>query len=297
MVDIVHHSVIGFGGALVAQQLGNVDAAVGFLIGSLLPDLDVVFMALGKSRYLRLHQSITHSVFVLPFLAMWVGSLLAFGLDASWIVVALACFLGSLVHIAFDMLNSFGVRATWPSPRRYSVDAFFFVDIYVFAASGLAVWALWSEFPALPVCLAWFSFLATYSSLKVWWRSKVVCESGAATAIPSGVSPLFYYLTRDASGAGVQVGHSRGFRRKIVWEGVTPHVADEVMAVLRAGPMFKDLEEALKLFRPISFEVDAKGDVTSVVSRCVAVRNFKNRYGEITSTLVDGKLVDEVAFL
>lgn len=116
MVDIVHHSVIGFGGALVAQQMGNVDAAVGFLIGSLLPDLDVVFMALGKSRYLRLHQSVTHSVFVLPLLAVGVGCLLAFGLDTSWFVVAFACFLGSLVHVAFDMLNSFGVRATWPSP-------------------------------------------------------------------------------------------------------------------------------------------------------------------------------------
>lgn len=95
----------------------------------------------------------------------------------------------------------------------------------------------------------------------------------------------------------MQVGHSRGLNRKIVWEGTTPHVADDVMTVLRAGPVFKDLEEALKLFRPISFEVDAKGDITSVVSRCVAVRNFKNRYGEIKSTLVDGKLVDEVAFL
>lgn len=297
MVDIVHHSVIGFGGALVAQQIGNVDAAVGFLIGSLLPDLDVVFMALGKSRYLRLHQSVTHSVFVLPFLALGVGCLLAFGLDASWIAVALGCFLGSLVHVVFDMLNSFGVRATWPSPRRYSVDAFFFVDIYAFAASGLAAWALWLELPGLSVCLSWFSFLVIYSGLKIWWRSKVVRESGAVTAIPSGIWPLFYYLTRDASGAGVQVGHCRGFNRSIVWEGVTPHVTDDVMAVLRAGPVFKDLEEALKLFRPISFEVDAKGDVTSVVSRCVAVRNFKNRYGEITSTLVDGKLVDEVAFL
>lgn len=182
-------------------------------------------------------------------------------------------------------------------PRRYSADAFFFVDIYVFAASGLAVWALWLELPALPVCLAWFSSLAFYSGVKIWWRSKIIGDSGANTAIPSGIFPLFYYLTRGVAGTGVQVGHSRGLNRKIVWEGTTPHVADDVMTVLRAGPVFKDLEEALKLFRPISFEVDAKGDITSVVSRCVAVRNFKNRYGEIKSTLVDGKLVDEVAFL
>jgi membrane-bound metal-dependent hydrolase YbcI (DUF457 family) len=297
MVDIVHHSVIGFGGALVAQQLGSVDAAAGFLIGSLLPDLDVVFMALGKSRYLRLHQSVTHSIFVLPFLAMGVGFLMTSGFDASWMAVGLGCFLGSLVHVAFDMLNSFGVRATWPSPRRYSVDAFFFVDVYVFAASGLAVWALWSDSPALPVCLAWSSFLAFYCSLKTWWRSKIIQESRAVTAIPSGISPLFYYLTRDVSGVGVEVGYCRGFNRKIVWEVTTPFIADDVMAELRAGPVFKDLEEALKLFRPISLEVDAEGNVTSVVSRCVAVRNFKNRYGEIKSTLVDGKLVDEVAFL
>ncbi len=297
MVDIVHHSVIGFGGALVAQQLGNVDAAVGFLIGSLLPDLDVVFMVLGKSRYLRLHQSVTHSVFVLPLLSMLVGWLLSFSVGASWLFVASACLLGSLVHVGFDMLNSFGVRATWPSPRRYCLDAFFFVDIYVLAASLVSVCALWLDQPATLVCLAWGAFLALYSSSKIWWRSKIVRESGAATAIPSGVSPLFYYLTRNTSGTATEVGHCRGLGRNVVWEDVTPRVTDDLMDVLRTGPMYADLEQALKLFRPISMEVDAKGQITSVVSRCVAVRNFKNRYGEITSTLKDGRVIDEVAFL
>jgi membrane-bound metal-dependent hydrolase YbcI (DUF457 family) len=297
MVDIVHHGVIGLGGALVAQQFGNVDAAVGFLIGSIVPDLDVIFMALGKSRYLRLHQSVTHSVFVLPVLSTVVGWILAFTLEANWIVVALACLLGSLVHVSFDMLNSFGVRATWPSPRRYSLDAFFFVDIYVLAASVLSVGSLWLDASAIFVCLAWLAFVAVYSAVKIWWRSKIVRESGAVTAIPSGVSPLFYYLTRNAPGVGVEIGHCRGLNRNVVWEGVAPYVPDDLMKVLRTGRMFGDLEHALKLFRPISMEMDAKGHITTVVSRCVAVRNFKNRYGEIKSTLKDGKVVDEVAFL
>jgi membrane-bound metal-dependent hydrolase YbcI (DUF457 family) len=297
MVDIVHHSLIGLGGALVSQQLGNVDAAVGFLIGSLLPDLDVVFMALGKSKYLRLHQSVTHSVFVLPFLSMFVGVLIALGLGAIWYEVALGCLVGALVHVALDMMNSFGVRATWPSPRRYSVDAFFFIDIYVLAASGAAVFALWFNYSALIVCSVWLSSLAIYCVAKVWWRSKIVIETGAETAIPSGVSPLFYYLTRPLPGGGIQVGHSRGLGRSVVWEAKTPYVNDGVMAIIRSGPVYKDLEEALKLFRPVLVELNSRGDVVAVVSRCVAVRNFKNRYGEIRSTVSEGKLVDEVAYL
>lgn len=297
MVDIVHHGIIGVGGALVAQQMGNVDLAVGFLIGSLLPDLDVIFMALGKSRYLRLHQSLTHSVFVVPFLSLGLGLLVAWALGASWLQVSVGCLLGALVHIMMDMLNSFGVRATWPHPRRYALDAFFFIDIYVLIASVIAVASLWLSIPYVWVVLLWAAFLAGYSSFRSWWRSKIVREAGVSTAIPSGIFPFFYYVTQVGLDGEVKVGHCKGLRREVAWESVAPAVSSKVMMALRTGPIFRDLEIALKLFRPVSMDVDSESGIITVVSKCVAVRNFENRYGETKSTLVDGRVVDEVAFL
>ena len=61
-MDIVHHAFIGGAGfvALGAQQQEL--AGLGFLAGSVFPDLDVVLMAGGKRFYLKHHQGPTHSL-------------------------------------------------------------------------------------------------------------------------------------------------------------------------------------------------------------------------------------------
>ncbi len=295
MVDIVHHSVIGLGGALVAQQLGQTDIAAGFLIGSVIPDIDAAFMMLGKSKYLTMHQSITHSIFVLPFIALGAGGLLAATLGASWLFVAIGCLLGSLLHVGFDALNSFGVRALWPLHRRFALDAFFFIDIYVFCASVAVTFALVEVGHPLLFAGIWVAFIGLYVAFKVWWRSLIVKDAAALTAVPSGVMPLSYFLTRSLDDGRVQVGVCSGLRRQVVWGEITPHLDDALLDQVRKGKTFGNLEVALKLFRPVSVTHD--GASTIVVSRCVAVRNFNNRYGEIASTLVDGEVVDEKAFL
>lgn len=295
MVDIVHHSVVGLAGALAAQHMGHTDVAAGFLIGSVIPDSDVVFMALGKSKYLRMHQSVTHSVFTLPFIACLIGVLLGVGLGGDWLLVAIGCLFGSLVHVGLDALNSFGVRALWPLPHRFALDAFFFIDIYAVTFALLAGAALLLEIPAIPVLFGWISAISLYVLGKVAWRRAVVRESAAKTAIPSGVAPLTYFLTRETAGGSLQLGMCRGRKRAITWSEIMPTLDQQTMAILRTGPVFGDLERALKLFRPVSASVD--GAKAVVVSRCIAVRNFNNRYGEITSVIVDGKLEDEKAKL
>jgi hypothetical protein len=64
---------------------------------------------------------------------------------------------------------------------------------------------------------------------------------------------------------------------------------------LRTGPIFADLEHALKLFVPVKVVVD--GDTMVVTSRCVAVPNFGNTYGLTVSKILDGRVVDEISHL
>lgn len=295
MVDIVHHSIIGIGGALAAQQLGHLDIAVGFMVGSIIPDFDVIFMSLGKSTYLKMHQAVTHSIFVLPLIACGIGVLFAALLGAAWGAVAFGCLLGGLVHVGFDAMNSFGVRALWPHQRRFALDAFFFIDIYVLIASSVALIGLVVGASPVFTVLAWLLFLASYVLLKVRWRSKIVKETGALTVVPSGILPLSYFLTRKLNDGCIQIGKCSGFNRNVVWGELYPPVDNALLERLQTGKQFSDLQKTLKLFHPISVQTD--GSSMKVVSRCVAVRNFNNRYGEITSSFVDGELVDEKALL
>lgn len=295
MVDIVHHSIIGVGGALVAQQLGHVDIAVGFMVGSIIPDFDVVFMSMGKSTYLRMHQAVTHSIFVLPLIAWCIGTSFAGLFGANWVAVAAGCLFGGLVHVGFDALNSFGVRVLWPNQRRFALDAFFFIDIYVLLASSFALIGLIVGYNPIVVVVAWALFLVAYVSIKVGWRSKILKKTCALTVVPSGIFPLSYFLTREMDDGGIQIGNCSGFNRNVVWTDIYPAIDSDLLKRLQSGKQFSDLQKALKLFHPISIRTE--GSSMKVISRCLAVRNFNNRYGEITSTFIDGELVDEKALL
>ena len=65
-MDIVHHSLIGGSGFLIASAVDQPLAGTAFVMGSVFPDLDVVFIILGKRFYLRNHQAITHLLFLAP---------------------------------------------------------------------------------------------------------------------------------------------------------------------------------------------------------------------------------------
>jgi membrane-bound metal-dependent hydrolase YbcI (DUF457 family) len=294
MVDIVHHGIIGLAGALTAQQLGHPDVAAGFLIGSVLPDIDALLMVFGKSRFLKWHQAATHSIFALPILSACFALLLSGTYGASFLAVLLSCFAGSVVHVLLDAMNTFGVRAFWPFAPRIALDVIFFIDLPLLIGSGTALCAILTGGTAVPVLSSWLVLTGLYLAFKKAWHHAVLDASHADFAIPSGIFPFTYFLTRLTEG-GTQAGTCRGFNCSVRWEPPLATVTDSLVAIARAGPIYRDLEEALRCFRTIS--VDETDGVQVVVSRCVAVRNFRNRYGELVTTVSDGKVIDETARL
>jgi membrane-bound metal-dependent hydrolase YbcI (DUF457 family) len=295
MVDIVHHGVVGLAGALVAQHLGSPELAAGFLVGSILPDFDVAFMAFGKARFLGLHQSITHSLFVVPFLAFGIALLLSGLLDADTLAVFSGCLAGALLHVALDCMNTFGVRALWPMRRRTALDLFFFIDLPLLVLSISTLTVIWLFQADMTAAISWIGSLLVYGLSRMCWHRRVMRLSGAEIAIPSGLLAFSYFLTRQTP-VGYELGSCRGWQCQVVWhDQININLPVAVEAILHTSSIYRDLAVALRLFRPVRVTVMENG--WQVTSRCVAVRNFQNRYGEHVAIIKDGRLIDEAARL
>jgi membrane-bound metal-dependent hydrolase YbcI (DUF457 family) len=288
MVDIVHHGIIGVAGAGVANSLGQPELAVGFLLGSLLPDLDVLFIVLGKSRFLQLHQGVTHSLLGIPLLGMLAAGFFALTGGISFVPLAIGLLAGMSVHVLLDIMNTFGVRILWPLPERFSLAAFFFIDVYVLGASVLFAAAAWGGSHPVGAAIAWVACVSAYATIQVFRRRKLVADHSLLTAIPSGLFHGTWFVTRREDGV-IRTGIAD--RHGIRWTGSVSEASPGILAALRSGAVFSDLEAALKQFVPVS--IATVGATTTVVSRCVAVPNFGNRYGETKSVIADGKVISE----
>lgn len=300
MVDIVHHAIVGAAGAVAASALGHPDFGAAFLVASLVPDLDVLFVVLGKSRFLRLHQGATHSAVGIAVLSVLGGLAIAAATGAGACEAVLGFLAGMSLHVALDLLNTFGVMLLWPlCSRRFSADAFFFVDVWVLLASLLTLAGLLAGCPPTAAVAGWGSFVIAYSILRTVGRVAIRRRLGTETEVPSGVHPLRWFVTRS----GVDDGSVGG---PCVWASTVDlpffretskkwfrQPSDELLRELRTGPLYADLEAALKRFMPV--RIERTGSMSIVVSRCVAVPNFGNRYGETRSEIDRGKVVHETA--
>ncbi len=298
MVDIVHHALVGLGGALVLGACGQPEAGVGLMLGSVVPNLDAGLMVLGRDRYLRLHQGATHSLLVIPFLATFLAFVVSGVARIDGLPVLLGAMGGMALHVALDALNTFGVRLLWPFRPRVALDAFCFVDLPTLAMTAAALAALGTvageAVPSLAVAGGWLLGVAAYAGARLAWARRVRAMTGATHIVPDGIDPLRAYLAWSGDGC-VETAYARGLRARVGGRTAVGLPPPGTSALCRTSPTFARLEESLKLFVPVSL-TEAEG-VTTVVSRCMAVRNFGNRYGELTQRFVEGRLVGEHARL
>ena len=68
-MDVIHHTVIGAVGYTALSSGDYEIAGFAFLLGSVIPDLDVIFGLFGKRAYLKNHQGVSHSLLLSPLLA------------------------------------------------------------------------------------------------------------------------------------------------------------------------------------------------------------------------------------
>ena len=95
--------------------------------------MDIVFTILGPVAYLELHRGPTHSLLLLPFWALVLSWVLAKILrePRGWRALYGITALGIALHIAGDLITSFGTMILWPlSDMRPGLGTTFIIDLW-----------------------------------------------------------------------------------------------------------------------------------------------------------------------
>jgi len=286
-MDIVTHAMSGL---IIAAPLAPTAplSASAFLLGSVVPDIDMLVRCFGKLRFLRSHQTYTHALPVIVLAAVLCWPVLGWlGADEPWAPLVLAA--GLIVHSLMDMTNTYGVALFAPlGRRRFNLDWIFFIDAPLMAASVLAlvptVLSLWGAWPvrAWPA-IAYGGFLAAYWPVR-WairrraWR---LSPEGTRSLVPSSLTPWRFH--------GLAVAGQRA--RLFDLNAVTGAIANDSERPLfdrRYQPWLEKVAE-YRLMRDLSvgyYASDAcqqDGEMT-ILCADLRTRNFGGRYGMLEMT-------------
>lgn len=108
------------------------------------PDVDVVLRLIDTLIYLNWHQGPTHSIVLLPLWAFLLAHVFSWATCGrySWRLFMVPASLGIAIHIAGDLITSYGLMLLAPlSTERFSVSLAFVIDLWFSAIiiSGLVI--------------------------------------------------------------------------------------------------------------------------------------------------------------
>ncbi len=276
----------------VAHDMPLVGAA--FVAGSVLPDLDVFFMVLGKRFYLRHHQGITHSLILAPVFAL-LPCLVLMQLpgEKSVVLLWLAALAGIGVHVTLDWFNTFRIGLFAPfSRRRFSLDAVFFIDSVALSLTGL-FYLLHVVFELTAAEYLYPLAFAAYFLLKLVLHNRVLRELGALFVIPSSLNPVvFYVLEKGEDGLNGYLYNAA--TRKVRSRQGYPKVDEQFHLLATQSSVFNEIKQITRAFHIV--EVTQNENGITIVAADLAVRNFGGRFAR-TELRFDprGRLVHEVA--
>ncbi|HUW98454.1 MAG TPA: metal-dependent hydrolase [Acidiferrobacter sp.] len=276
-MDVVHHMSIGGVGFVALAAQGQELAALGFLVGSVLPDLDVVFMAAGRRFYLKHHQGPTHSLLLAPFYAAALAALMAFQIGWIW-VLFLGLLAGLVAHILLDVLNTFGIQLFWPlTKRRFCLDALFFVDTiaWTLTAGFFAVVITRLASPGV-AAIGYAILLVSYGLAKFRLQRRVKARLNVDFAIPSAWNPFGFFLLVHHKGR-LETSTYNALTDQVVNVQVIPDSSPAIIRLARQSPIFRDMESILRSLNITRVQTGPDG--TTVVAQDLAVRNFGGRFG------------------
>lgn len=196
-VDPVTHTLVGVGlaNAFFRKRIGKPAVPI-LAIASNLPDIDGVVMLTGDPAAILMRRTFGHSLFLLPLWALALSLIFRrfypqlelkrlFGLTL----------LGALVHLFFDLVNSFGVVLLWPfSDWRPEFGIIFIIDLIL--TGLLAAPLLLSRIPGMRDALGALSrgavaLAAVYILVCAVGRAKAQRVLATASTAPADFSYVF----------------------------------------------------------------------------------------------------------
>jgi inner membrane protein len=112
------------------------------LIAANIPDIDVVASAGGTLNYLEYHRNLTHSLLLMPVMALAAVALvrLAGRKPVRWAWAFLAALIAVASHLALDWTNVYGIRLMLPfSSEWLRLDTTGVVDLWIWALLALGI--------------------------------------------------------------------------------------------------------------------------------------------------------------
>ncbi len=293
-MDIVHHAFIGGAGFLSAAAHDQPLVGAAFVAGSVFPDLDVFFMALGKRFYLRNHQGITHSLILSPlFAALLCIPLWLLPGDKPELLLWLAAWIGLIVHVMLDWFNTFRIELFGPfSKKRFSLDAVFFIDSVALLFTALFYLSYMVLELAIAEILYPLVFIA-YFVFKLWLHGNVMKKLRPLFAIPSSLNPLEFYILeqRDDGLSGYLYNALTQHKRS---EQSYTEADERFQQMAARSQVFSDMKHITRAFHIIDTSEDEHG--TMIIAADLAVRNFGGHFARTELRFApQGQLIHEVA--
>jgi inner membrane protein len=213
-MDNVTHTLAGL--ALARAGVGR-DArgtTWALVLGSNLPDADVVTGLFGSATFLEHHRGITHSIVGAPLLALGLALALRATLKGSRLRPLLLCALvGVGGHVFMDLWTNYGTRVLSPFDGTwYAWDLVFIVDPVVLLLLLGAIGASWllrrrGSPVAAPAAAVGLGLLLTYVGARVVLHERALDDAlvvlpreglTRVAALPSPINPFRWKILADA---------------------------------------------------------------------------------------------------
>lgn len=247
-MDPVSHLVTGLAIAKLVVPLAGCGrtATAAFVIGSLMPDADIMLQRWGDYAYLKNHRGPSHSILGLLAGSLLTGLVLAFavgGIDFSR--AFLFCLAGGTGHVIFDMLNSYGAGILWPlSNKKYALSILPIFDPFV-VGSLIGYIAAPTEIQAY-FFAAGLLYIASRALMRMIVQKRLFRkfrkECRRIFILPSTTRLFRWHFVIDKNGCSI-VGEASTFFRKIKifmrLEKIEETLAEKV-AETAVGKFFKE---------------------------------------------------------
>jgi inner membrane protein len=141
-LDNLTHTLTGLALSRAGLNRLTPHATAILLLASNAPDIDAASAAGGSLAYLHYHRHLTHSLAMMPVMALLPVLLvrLITRKPIAWSAAYLVSLVGVASHLALDLTNVYGVRLLLPfSSRWFRLDITSIVDVWILAALLLSV--------------------------------------------------------------------------------------------------------------------------------------------------------------
>ncbi len=133
-MDPITHGIIGVGVAAMSGEVNLMSPiTLGAVLGAMSPDIDILAKYKGTYEYMKHHRGETHSLLSAAGLSFGIAAVLKlmfpeYNLDS----ILIWTFLGTMSHIFFDALNSYGVKPLLPfKDKRYTAGLIMLYDPFL----------------------------------------------------------------------------------------------------------------------------------------------------------------------